>query len=257
MLIVLSPAKTLDFDSPLATDVHSEPALLEDSAQLVERLRAFEAPELGKLMDISPTLAQLNVERFQAWRAPFSSDNARQAALAFAGDVYEGLQAGSLAEADLQWAQRHVRILSGLYGVLRPLDLIQPYRLEMGTRLDTARGRDLYAFWGERIAGQLREAMAGLEQPVLVNLASDEYFRSVRRPALAFPVVQPVFQERRAGGWKIISFSAKRARGTMTRYAIENRITDPGDLKRFDRDGYRYDEAASDEVSWVFRREAS
>ena len=257
MLIVLSPAKTLDFESPLALDTHSEPTLLEESAQLVARLRDLEAPALERLMDISPALAELNVGRFQTWRPPFSPDNARQAVLAFAGDVYEGLQAGSLAQDDLQWAQRHVRILSGLYGVLRPLDLIQPYRLEMGTRLATARGRDLYAFWGERIAGELREAMTGFERPVLVNLASDEYFRSVRRPAMPHPVVQPVFQERRAGVWRVISFSAKRARGTMTRYAIENRITDPHDLKRFDRDGYRYDPAASDEFSWVFRREPS
>jgi cytoplasmic iron level regulating protein YaaA (DUF328/UPF0246 family) len=255
MLIVLSPAKTLDFESPLPVAAHSEPALLEQSAQLVARLREFEAPALERLMDISPALAELNVGRFRTWRPPFSPGNARQAVLAFAGDVYEGLQAGSLGGADLQWAQQHLRILSGLYGVLRPLDLIQPYRLEMGTRLDTARGRDLYAFWGDRIAGQLREAMAGLERPVLVNLASDEYFRSVRRPALPYPVVQPVFQERRGGVWKIISFSAKRARGTMTRFAIDNRITDPQDLKQFDLDGYRHDPAASDDQSWVFRRE--
>jgi hypothetical protein len=254
MLIVLSPAKTLDFESPVSVAEHSEPAMLEESARLVARLREFDAPALGQLMDISPALAELNVGRFQSWQPPFSAGNARQAVLAFAGDVYDGLQASSLGAPGLRWAQRHLRILSGLYGVLRPLDLIQAYRLEMGTRLDNPRGRDLYAFWGERIAAQLREAMAGLAQPVLVNLASDEYFRAVRRPALPHPVVQPVFQEWRGSGWKVISFNAKRARGAMARYAIENRITDPHDLKRFDLDGYRHDAAASDEASWVFRR---
>lgn len=257
MLIVLSPAKTLDFTSKPTTRSFTEPALLEQSAMLIERLRELDEPAVGALMDISPALASLNVERFRQWCPPFTEANARQAVLAFAGDVYEGLQAASLDEAALQWAQQHCRILSGLYGVLRPLDLMQPYRLEMGTRLGNPRGRDLYAFWGDRIAGELRDAMRALAHPVLVNLASDEYFRSVHLPSLPHPVVQPIFQERRAGAWKVISFAAKRARGTMTRFAIDQRIDRAEGLKDFDRDGYRYDPSVSDDRAWYFRREAA
>ena len=257
MLIVLSPAKTLDYETPVNVAKATEPDFIPRSAELVSVLREMPPASIASLMKISDPLAQLNVARFASWSETFSHDNARQALLAFDGDVYDGLDARSLDRKQLDWAQRHLRVLSGLYGLLRPLDLMQPYRLEMGAKLANPRGRDLYAFWGERIAGELREAMTGFERPVLVNLASDEYFRSVRRPAMPHPVVQPVFQEQRAGVWRVISFSAKRARGSMTRYAIENRITDPHDLKRFDRDGYRYDPAASDEFSWVFRREPS
>ena len=257
MLIVLSPAKTLDFSTEPVTRAHTEPALLEHSAALVERLRDFDEAAIAALMDISPALAALNAERFRQWQPPFTEANARQAVLAFAGDVYEGLQAATLGDEGLRWAQQHLRILSGLYGVLRPLDLIQPYRLEMGTRLGNPRGRDLYAFWGERIATQLREAMPASGEPVLVNLASDEYFRAVRVPVLGCPVVQPVFQERRGATWKIISFSAKRARGTMTRFAVEQRVDRAEGLKDFDRDGYRFDAAASDAQTWYFRREAA
>jgi cytoplasmic iron level regulating protein YaaA (DUF328/UPF0246 family) len=257
MLIVLSPAKTLDFASKPTTRSFTEPALLDESAVLIERLRELDERAVGSLMDISPSLAALNVTRFREWQPPFTEVNARQAVLAFAGDVYEGLQAASLDEAALQWAQQHLRILSGLYGVLRPLDLMQAYRLEMGTRLSNVRGRDLYTFWGDRIAAQLREAMRELARPMLVNLASDEYFRAVDRGALSFPVVQPIFQERRGAGWKVISFSAKRARGSMTRFAIDHRIDVAEGLKDFDRDGYRFDAAASDERAWYFRREAA
>jgi cytoplasmic iron level regulating protein YaaA (DUF328/UPF0246 family) len=257
MIIVLSPAKTLDFESPLVTDSHTQPALLDESARLIERLRQFAPAEVSSLMDISSALADLNVERFQRWQPPFTPANARQAVLAFAGDVYDGLAAGSLDAAQLDWAQQHLRILSGLYGVLRPLDLMQAYRLEMGTRLPNARGRDLYAFWGERIARDLAAAFEGHAHPVLVNLASEEYFKSVDTKVLGCPVVQPVFQERRAGAFKIVSFSAKRARGMMARFAIDQRITDPQDLKAFDRDRYRFDAGASDDRMWFFRREAA
>jgi cytoplasmic iron level regulating protein YaaA (DUF328/UPF0246 family) len=255
MIIVLSPAKTLDFESPLATPVHTQPEMLADSALLIEQLRGLDAPAVADLMSISPALATLNVTRFQQWDAAFSPANARQSVLAFAGDVYDGLAASSLKAAQLKWAQQHLRILSGLYGVLRPLDLMQAYRLEMGTRLNNSRGRDLYAFWGDRIARHLNAALECAPHPVLVNLASEEYFKSVDTRVLRAPIVQPVFQERRAAGYKVVSFSAKRARGMMARFAIEQRITDPEGLKAFDRDGYRFDEPASSASHWYFRRE--
>jgi cytoplasmic iron level regulating protein YaaA (DUF328/UPF0246 family) len=255
MLIVLSPAKTLDYETPPSTAHFTLPEFLDDSQQLVVRMREFDPPALAKLMSISDTLAALNVARFDEWALPLEPGRAKQAVLAFAGDVYDGLEATSLDEAALQWAQRHLRILSGLYGLLRPLDLMLPYRLEMGTRLGNARGRDLYAFWGERLARALSEALDAHDHPVLVNLASDEYFKSVAPKALRHPVVQPVFQERRGGAWKIISFSAKRARGAMARFAIEHRIDDPEGLKDFDRDAYRFDAKASDAGRWYFRRE--
>jgi hypothetical protein len=254
MIIVLSPAKTLDFESPPVTSHFSQPDFLQESARLVSRLKKLPAARLEEMMEISPALAQLNAERFRAWNPPFDRANARQAALAFAGDVYEGLSAPTLDEAALGWAQGRIRILSGLYGVLRPLDLIQPYRLEMGTRMETGRGPDLYRFWGERLAHVLATELATHAHPVLVNLASNEYFRAVPPKALGLRIVQPVFEERRESGWKMVSFSAKRARGSMTRYAIDQRIEDPVALKAFDRDGYRFDPSASDAETWVFRR---
>lgn len=255
MLIVLSPAKTLDYETPLPKRAHTVPEFLPDSGELIGTLRDFSADRLAGLMDISGPLASLNVERFANWTTPFNLDNARQAALAFAGDVYEGLQAQALSAQQLQFAQKRVRILSGLYGLLKPLDLMQPYRLEMGTRLANHRGKDLYAFWGDKLAVRINAELAASRYPVLVNLASDEYFRAVPMRALAHPVVQPVFQERKGAAWKVISFHAKRARGLMTRFAIDNRIDDPKHLKEFDREGYRFVPDASDAASWVFRRE--
>ena len=255
MIIVLSPAKTLDFETPPVIRDHSHPDFLDESKRLIARLRKLPASRLEELMSISPTLAKLNADRFRSWNAPFSPDNAKQAALAFAGDVYEGLDAGSLDESSLRWSQDRVRILSGLYGVLRPLDLIQPYRLEMGTRFATERGADLYRFWGERLALSLSKELSAHRYPVLVNLASNEYFRAVPPRTLGLRVIQPVFEERKAGGWKVVSFSAKRARGSMTHYAIERRVEDPDDLRAFDVDGYRFDAAASDPDTWVFRRD--
>ena len=255
MIIVLSPAKTLDFATAPTTRVHTQPELLDESARLIERLVALDAPAVGDLMHISAELADLNAARFRQWRTPFTARNAKQAMLAFDGDVYDGLQARTLETSQLKWAQKHVRILSGLYGVLRPLDLMQAYRLEMGTRLDTPRGNDLYEFWGDRITRQLLPVLAGQRKPVLVNLASQEYFRAVDTRLLGCPVVQPVFQERRAAGYQVVSFSAKRARGLMTRFAIEHRITRPAGLQAFDQDGYRYDAQASTAQVWYFRRE--
>jgi cytoplasmic iron level regulating protein YaaA (DUF328/UPF0246 family) len=255
MLIVLSPAKRLDFDSPIEHHVHARPAMLAEARRLVAELRAYSPADLSRLMGISDELAALNAARFEHWKTPFTPRNARQAVLAFAGDVYERLDARTLDDDDLAWAQSHLRILSGLYGVLRPLDLIQPYRLEMGTRLPNPRGKDLYAFWGDRIGKALRRALAECDASTLVNLASAEYFRSVDLRALRARVVQPVFEQWHRGAWKVVSFDAKRARGAMARYAIEYRLADADALQAFDRDGYRFDPAASDADRWVFRRD--
>lgn len=254
MLIVISPAKTLDFESPCDVARFTTPDFLEDSQLLIEQLRTFDPPRLAQLMDLSDALAALNVARYASWSLPFAPANARPAVLAFNGDVYEGLEAGTLDAEQLDWAQDHVRILSGLYGLLRPLDLMQPYRLEMGTRLSNARGKDLYAFWGTRLAGTLADVLRTHRAPVLVNLASEEYFKAVPRKALGLEVVQPVFQERKGSQWKVVSFHAKRARGLMTRYAIDHRIEDPEALKGFDVEGYAFAPEASDTSSWVFRR---
>ncbi len=252
MLIVLSPAKRLDFESPPHVPGHTQPRFLSQARPLAALLKKMDTRALATLMSISDPLAALNAARFGQWKPPFTPRNARPAVLAFAGDVYEGLDAATLDESDLDWAQDHVRILSGLYGVLRPLDLIQPYRLEMGTRLRTPKGADLYAYWGGQLSEAIDRELASHRTPVLVNLASAEYFKALAQ--LRSRVVQPVFQQRRADGWKVVAFAAKRARGMMTRYAIERRIDDPVQLQGFDTDGYRFDAKASTESSWVFRR---
>jgi len=257
MLMVLSPAKTLDFASPIVDVPPTRPEFSADAKRLVMRLRELSPVEVARLMDLSDALAVLNVTRYATFRAAPRAEHVRPAVLAFDGDVYDGLGARALDADALAFTQRHLRILSGLYGVLRPLDAMQPYRLEMGTRLENERGRDLYAYWGDRPAKALRRALREAGADVLVNLASEEYFRAVDRDALGVPVVQPVFQERRAGAWKVISFSAKRARGAMARHAIERRLTDPEDLKGFDADGYSFDPQASDAHTWYFRREAA
>ena len=254
MIIVLSPAKTLDFETPAKTAHRSQPSFLDESAALIDRLRKVSTDDLAGLMSLSPALAELNVERYQTWSRPFNVRNAKQAVLAFNGDVYEGLDAASLDEAALNWAQSHLRILSGLYGVLRPLDLIQPYRLEMGTRLDNARGKDLYRFWGERLIEAIGGEIRSHRHPILVNLASNEYFKALPRASSHWPVIQPVFQEQREDGWKVISFMAKRARGLMARYAVEQRLEDPEGLKEFGLEGYTFHPETSDASLWVFRR---
>ncbi|MBN9430168.1 MAG: peroxide stress protein YaaA [Burkholderiales bacterium] len=255
MLIVLSPAKSLDFETPPHTRSHSQPAFLDQASQLVARLRTMSPAQLASLMSISDPLAALNAARYAQWQPPFSPANAKQAVLAFNGDVYDGLEARSLSDRQLAWAQDHLRILSGLYGILRPLDLMQAYRLEMGTRLANKRGRNLYEFWGERLAQALAAELDAQRTPVLVNLASEEYFKSVPPASLRHRIIQPVFQEQRPGGYKVISFAAKRARGRMARFAIEGRIADPLRLQQFDWDGYRYEPAVSDDTHWVFRRD--
>ena len=258
MLILLSPAKNLDFSSPSHVAAHSKPSFLNEAQQLVEQLRGMSPQALAQLMKISDPLAALNAARYAAWALPFTPANAKQALLAFNGDVYEGLDAASLDVADLEFAQQHVRILSGLYGVLRPLDLMQAYRLEMGTRLANARGKDLYAFWGERIAQALEQARLAAQSKVLLNLASEEYFKAVQPKKLAThlatPVIQPVFEDWSAGHYKIISFYAKRARGLMTRFIVQNRLTEPAQLHQFAAENYAFCAAASDEKRLVFRR---
>lgn len=254
MIIVLSPAKTLDYRTPPTLAEHSQPLFLEQSQVLIEILREWSPAQIASLMKISDQLAVLNATRYAEWAPPFSLDNAKQAVLAFNGDVYDGLAATSLTPDDLRFAQQHLRILSGLYGVLRPLDLMQPYRLEMGTRLANPRGRDLYAFWGERITEAINASLRAAEAKVLVNLASEEYFKALRPKKLLQPVIQPVFEDWSGGRFRVISFYAKRARGLMARFAIVNRLTEASGLKDFAGDGYAYDEASSRDDVWVFRR---
>jgi hypothetical protein len=252
MLIVLSPAKSLDLDTPSTTPQHTTPDFIDNAAELVKVLRGYSPAQVAELMDLSDTLSVLNVTRYADWHPDHSKG--RQAIMAFNGDVYAGLDARSLAPGALSYAQRHVRILSGLYGLLRPLDLIHPYRLEMGTRLATARGKDLYAFWGDAITEALNRQLDETGSTALVDLASEEYFKSVKPKKLAAPVIYPVFEDWKNGRYKIISFFAKRARGMMARYAAEHGITDPEQLKDFDVDGYAFEPAASSEREWVFRR---
>ncbi|MGZ9113969.1 MAG: peroxide stress protein YaaA [Brevundimonas sp.] len=252
MLIVLSPAKRLDFTEAHPDAPASERRFQDDTANLSRTARARTVAELRRLMNISDDLARLNSERFQAFDA--ASTDGVQAAFAFAGDVYEGLKARELDPASLAWAQDHVRILSGFYGLLRPLDRIQPYRLEMGTRLKTRRGSSLYDFWGDRLSKQLNADVEGQSDPTLINLASQEYFGAVDAKALKLPVVTPHFRESRDGESRIISFFAKKARGGMARFAIDERIDRAKDLKAFDRDGYAFDKAASNDTEWIFTR---
>lgn len=254
MLIFLSPAKSLDFATPPHVARYTQPDWLAQSTRLIEALRALSPAEIAGLMDISDQLAALNFSRFAEWSLPFSPDNAKQAVLAFDGDVYDGLAARSLSADDLDFAQSQVRILSGLYGILRPLDLIQPYRLEMGTRFANAAGKDLYAFWGSSLREAINRELAAMARPVVVNLASEEYFKAAQARHLAGTVIQPVFEDWKGGRYKIISFFAKRARGLMTRFAIERRLTAPEDLQDFATDGYAFAPEASDATTWVFRR---
>ena len=253
MLIVLSPAKRLDFTEAGPETPASERRFVEDTGSLVRTARRQTQAELRRLMSLSSDLAKLNQERFRALDAA-ALDKGVQAAFAFAGDVYQGLEARSMGAESLGWAQDHIRILSGLYGLLRPLDRIQPYRLEMGTRLKTRRGSNLYDFWGDRISKQLNADAEGQPDPVLVNLASQEYFGAVDARALKLPVVTCHFREARDGQSRVLSFFAKRARGTMARFAADERIDRATDLKAFDRDGYRFDKASSSDTDWIFIR---
>ena len=257
MLYLISPAKSLDFDTPVGDVPHTLPQFVAQSSALIHVLKKKSPQQIASLMNLSDALSALNVARYQAWTPEFTPANARQAVLAFDGDVYGGLEARSLKAAQLDWAQQHLCILSGLYGVLRPLDLMQPYRLEMGTALVAGKARNLYQFWGSQIAGFLNDRLAADHTPVVVNLASQEYFKSVDRKALKARVIECVFEEYKAGQYKVISFFAKRARGLMARYAITHKITTPRKLEGFNLEGYAFDAQASQPDRYVFRRRSS
>ncbi|MBD1550805.1 peroxide stress protein YaaA [Pseudomonas typographi] len=256
MLLVISPAKTLDYETPPATPEFSQPEHLDDAQVLIEQLRQLDPAQIAQLMGLSDKLAGLNAARFASWNPAFTPHNAKQAILAFKGDVYTGLAADRFNAGDFAFAQRHLRMLSGLYGVLRPLDLMQPYRLEMGTKLANGRGKDLYAFWGERISQWLNRALAEQGDNLLVNLASNEYFTAVKRPALKARVIDTEFRDLKNGEYKIISFYAKKARGLMSRFVITERLQQADDLKAFDLDGYYFSPARSSDTKLVFLRDS-
>jgi len=255
MLMLISPAKTLDYESPLATTRYSDAELLDKAQQLAEVAKQLSPAELSQLMKISDKLAGLNAARFAQWIPEITPENGRQALLAFKGDVYTGLDAASLDDEGFQFAQQHLRILSGLYGLLRPLDLMLPYRLEMGTKLANPRGKDLYAFWGDLISEKLNQALLAQQDELIINLASNEYFKAVKPALLNGRVISPVFKDLKNGQYKIISFYAKKARGLMVRYLIDNRISELEQLIGFDREGYYYSEALSTPDAPVFLRD--
>lgn len=255
MLMVISPAKTLDYETPPVTDRYTLPLHLDDAQELIGVLREMTPAQIGSLMSLSDKLAGLNAARYASWHPNFSPANAKQALLAFKGDVYTGLAAEDFDAADFDFAQRHLRMLSGLYGVLRPLDLMQPYRLEMGTKLANARGANLYDFWGERISAWLNQDLAEQGDAVLLNLASNEYFGAVKRKALDARIIDTEFKDLKNGQYKIISFYAKKARGLMARYVIKERLTDPEGLKDFDYAGYRFAAEESSADRLVFLRD--
>ncbi len=254
MLIVLSPAKSLDYKTPVKVKAPTLPEFVSESAKLIADLKKLAPQDVAKLMGLSDQLATLNVGRYRDWSKKFTEENSKPAIYAFDGDVYDGFDVKSLDAKSIQFAQDHIRILSGLYGALKPLDLMQPYRLEMGTSFKNARGKDLYAFWGGRVTDSIKKVLEKQKKPVLLNLASEEYFKVLQPKELDCPVIAPVFQDAKDGKYKIISFYAKRARGLMARYVVENRITDPSDLKGFNLDGYKYYAAESKVDKPVFRR---
>ena len=254
MLLLLSPAKSLDYETPATTQAATTPQFIAQASELIDILKTKTPAQIAELMNLSEPLAALNAGRYATWSRRFTARNSKPAVLAFNGDVYEGLAATTLSEADLAWAQDHLAILSGLHGVLRPLDRLQPYRLEMGTALPNARGKNLYDFWRDTIADHLNQRLAGRKQPLIVNLASQEYFRAIDRKALQARVIECVFEDWKGGRYKVISFFAKRARGLMARYAITRRIATPRRLEQFSSEGYAFDERASAPDRLVFRR---
>ena len=255
MLAILSPAKTLDFDSPLTTDQHSAPEFTKESTALIKTLRQLEPSDIGSLMGISDKLAVLNHNRYAHWSAKFDdASGARASLLAFKGDVYLGLDAQTLSKRDFTWAQKRLRVLSGLYGLLRPLDRIHPYRLEMGTALGNTAGKDLYEFWGGKVTQALNEALAGQRSKVLINLASNEYYKVVQAQNIDGRIVTINFKEWRRDAYRFVSFSAKKARGLMARYMIDQRAERADDLKAFDVEGYAFNEELSSRDEWIFTR---
>ena len=254
MFFVLSPAKNLNEKAPAPVKEFTQPDLLAEAEILMRQLRELAPQQIAELMHVSDKIALLNAERNAEWHTPFTPDNAKQAVFMFNGDVYEGIAADTLKPEQIQYLQQHVRLLSGLYGVLRPLDLMQPYRLEMGTAFANTRGKNLYEFWGDIITDLLNDTLAQAGSDILINLASQEYFKSVNTKKLKARLIIPVFKDEKNGKYKIIGFYAKRARGLMVRYAAEHNITDPEMLKNFDYEGYSFNAAASNESEWVFMR---
>ena len=254
MLIAISPAKKLNVDSPAPLPAYTQPEHLDQAAALIDVMRDKDSFEIAELMKLSMKLADLNVQRYQDWHTPFTPDNAKQALFTFSGDVYQGLDAATLSCESIHFAQEHLRILSGLYGLLRPLDLMQPYRLEMGTKLATDRGHNLYAFWGHIITDSLSRALTEQGDDILINLASKEYFSAVQVKNLQAHIITPVFKELRNGTYRIISFNAKKARGLMSRYIIENRLSNVEQLKQFELADYRFNQALSSDSELVFTR---
>lgn len=254
MLLVLSPSKTLDYETAHRLVTYTQPDMLLKSQALVAELRTYSTARIADLMDVSDKIAALNAQRYRNFKVPFTLHNARQAILAFKGDVYEGIEVEHYSDEDFAFAQEHVRILSGLYGLLKPLDLIQPYRLEMGTKLKTRFGKDLYAFWGESMTNALSQQMEKQSHKALINLASEEYFKAVKPALLTFPVVHITFKEKHKGALKVIGLMAKKARGLMANYIVRHRIDEPSALKKFKEGGYTFDKSRSSDDAYVFVR---
>lgn len=254
MLIVVSPAKTLDYDTPAKTTVFTKPDYLDKSQELINRLRQLSSLDISELMKVSTKIADLNFDRYESWDKRFTEKNAKQAVLAFKGDVYTGLDAETFTSKDFTFAQQHLRILSGLYGLLRPLDLMQPYRLEMGTRLSTDHGKNLYEFWGSTITEGLNAQLKKIKADTLINLASNEYFKAVKPKQLNGEIITPAFKEFKDGDYKMIGIYAKKARGMLSRYIIKQQLSDPQDIKAFDEDGYKFSKKLSRGNTWVFSR---
>jgi cytoplasmic iron level regulating protein YaaA (DUF328/UPF0246 family) len=257
MLIVISPAKTLDFETAPITKGHSQPEFLKESRQLISQLKKLTPAEVSSLMKISDKLGVLNFLRFNEWKTPFTLDNSKQALLAFKGDVYTGIDAGTFSSQNLKFAQKHLRILSGLYGVLKPLDLIQAYRLEMGVKFENKKGKDLYEFWASKLTNQINQDLKDSRSKHLINLASNEYFKSLQADQINANIIVPVFKDYKNGRYKIISFFAKKARGQMSAYIIKNSLKDPEGLKAFNVDGYKFYQSESNESNLVFQRKQS
>ncbi len=255
MLIIISPAKKLDFESRPQIDDFTQPECLDDASELIETLRTFSPAQLQKLMHLSKNLAELNFQRYHDWTLPFTPQNANQAILTFKGDVYAGMNIESFSHPDLMFTQQHLRILSGLYGLLRPLDLMQPYRLEMGTRLQNQRGKNLYEFWDTKITALLNQQLKASNSDTLVNLASNEYYKSVRPEQISGQIITPVFKEKKHNSYKIIGIYAKKARGMMSAFILQNRLTDAEQIKAFNEAGYAYNPTLSNNNEWVFSRD--
>lgn len=254
MLIVISPAKTLDYETQATTQSYSQPVYLDHAQKLINRAKRYSTLDIAEIMAVSAKIAELNFDRFEAWHIPFTPDNAKQAVLAFKGDVYSGLNAATFSETDFQFAQNHLRILSGLYGLLRPLDLMQAYRLEMGRKIDTERGKNLYEFWGDIITDGINDQLAESSSSHLINLASNEYFKSVKKNNVNGEIITPEFKDYKNGAYKMMGVYAKKARGQLSRYIIQNQLHDIETIKEFNEDGYAFNEEMSKGNTWVFTR---